>query len=81
MTNFNKNEIVFDAKPESKVELPASSKQKTVFLDAADNKIKTVDFKGTVEELAKSEINIVSSDAEVTPDGFEYKITILDCCV
>lgn len=76
MTNFNKNEIVFDAKPESKVELPASSKQKTVFLDSADNKIKTVDFKGTVEELAKSEVNIVSSDAQVTPDGFEYKITI-----
>jgi hypothetical protein len=50
MTNFNKDTIVFDAKPASKVSLPSSSRQKVVFLDT-DNKLKTLDYSGNLELL------------------------------
>jgi len=61
LTSFQKDTIVFDAKPASKVALPTSSRQKVVFLDT-DNKLKTLDFDGKLELLGgKEEVTFIKA--------------------
>jgi len=76
MSNFDHNAVSLDAVNSSSVKLPEKSTQAKVYLDKVTNKLMKLNFDGSIEEVGKTEINLVSSDAEVTPDGFEYKISV-----